>query len=313
MSAAKSGRRKEKSSPDYSHLARGIAEASRDDATSKLPSGLYIVATPIGNLGDISLRALWTLSHADRIACEDTRLSGALLAHYGIKKPLLPYHDHNADKARPEIMRKLEDGESIALISDAGMPLIADPGFKLVRECRASGIGVTVIPGANAALAALAGSGLPTDHFHFAGFLPPKSAARRKAIEELAAIPSTLVLFEAPQRLADALKDLADILDATRPAAVARELTKMFEESRLATLGELATHYLEHAAKGEIVIVIGPPQKEAAAPDASTIDKALRDALRTLSLRDAVTAVSGATGVKKNEVYARALRLKGKT
>ena len=277
-----------------------------------MPPGLYIVATPIGNLGDISLRALWTLSHADRIACEDTRLSGALLAHYGIKKPLLPYHDHNADKVRPQIMQQLKEGESIVLISDAGMPLIADPGFKLVRECRAQGINVTVIPGANAALTALAGSGLPTDHFYFAGFLPPKPAARKKAIEELSPIPSTLVIFEAPQRLADALDDLAQGLGASRSAAVARELTKMFEETKLATLGELTVYYREHPAKGEIVIVVAPPEKKAEKTDTALIDNLLRDTLRTQTLRDAVAAVSEATGARKTEVYARALGLKGK-
>jgi 16S rRNA (cytidine1402-2'-O)-methyltransferase len=312
MSAAKNARKKEKSSPDYPRLAEKFAEASRDDATSKLPTALYVVATPIGNLGDISLRALWTLMHVDRVACEDTRLSGALLARYGIKKPLLPYHDHNADKARPQILEKLSEGESIALISDAGMPLIADPGFKLVRSCREAGHGVTVIPGANAALTALAGSGLPTDHFYFAGFLPPKQAARRKAVDELAAIQSTLVIYEAPQRLGDTLSDLAKGLGATRPAAIARELTKMFEENISATLGELAEQYKEKTVKGEIVIIVGPQEKKASTVDTSEIDVRLRENLNVLSLRDAVAAVSEATGARKSEIYARALWLKGK-
>jgi 16S rRNA (cytidine1402-2'-O)-methyltransferase len=304
---------KEKSSPDYPRLAERIVEASRDDAPSKLPAGLYIVATPIGNLGDISLRALWVLMHADGVACEDTRVSGSLLARYGFKKPLLPYHEHNAEKMRPQLLRRMAAGESVALVSDAGMPLIADPGYKLVRACHAEDIAVTVVPGATALLAALTGSGLPTDHFHFAGFLPAKAAARRKAIEGLAAIAATLILYETPPRLAEALADLAEILGAARPAAVARELTKLYEETRRATLGELARHYREHTAKGEIVLVIGPPEAKPAAHDASRIDQMLTDGLHTLSLRDAVAAVSAATGAKKNEVYARALWLTGKT
>jgi 16S rRNA (cytidine1402-2'-O)-methyltransferase len=312
MSAAKSASKKEKSSPDYPRLAGKFAEASRDDDTSKLPQSLYVVATPIGNLGDISLRALWTLMHVDYIACEDTRLSGGLLSRYGIKKPLISYHDHNADKMRPQILQKLSAGESIALISDAGMPLIADPGFKLVRDCREAGHTVTVIPGANAALTALAGSGLATDHFYFAGFLPPKQSARKKAIEELAAIQSTLIFYEAPQRLGDCLADLAKLLGATRPAAVARELTKMFEETITSTLGELAEHYKEQKPKGEIVIIVGPPERKALTVDTSEIDVKLKETLHLLSLRDAVAAVSDATGARKSEVYARALWLKGK-
>ncbi|MGE3623051.1 MAG: 16S rRNA (cytidine(1402)-2'-O)-methyltransferase [Bdellovibrionales bacterium] len=307
MSAPKNAGRKEKASPDFPRLARKMAEASRDDTTSKLPSGLYVVATPIGNLGDITLRALWVLGRADCIACEDTRLSGTMLTQFGIEKKLLPYHDHNAEKARPEILRKLGQGQSVALISDAGMPLIADPGFKLVRACREADYDVTVIPGANAALAALAGCGLPTDRFFFVGFLPPKSAARRKALENLPA-DTTLVFYEAPQRLGETLADLETAFGAARPAAVARELTKFFEETRAATLGELARHYGTYAAKGEIVIVVAPGEKKIA--DAGAIDDLLRRHLKTLSLRDAVAAVSEATGARKNEVYTRALGLR---
>jgi 16S rRNA (cytidine1402-2'-O)-methyltransferase len=313
MSKQTHARKREKSSPDYPYQARQIVEASRDEAASKLPCGLYVVATPIGNLGDISLRALATLARADRIACEDTRVSGSLLARYGIKKPLLPYHDHNADEARPGIMQKLATGESVALISDAGMPLIADPGFKLVRECRETGYAVTVIPGASALLAALAGSGLPTDQFHFAGFLPPKPTARLKAIDVLKAIPATLLFFEAPQRLVATLADLAKGFGAFRQAAVARELTKLFEETKTSTLGELATYYRTNKVRGEIVIVVAPPEKNVATADVSDIDDLLRKNLDAYSLRDAVAAVSAITGAKKSEVYARALRLKGKS
>ena len=250
--------------------------------------------------------------HVDHIACEDTRLSCSKLARYGIKKPLISYHDHNADKMRPQILQKLSAGESIALISDAGMPLIADPGFKLVRDCREAGHAVTVIPGANAALTGLTGSGLATDQFYFAGFLPPKQAARRKAIDELAAIQSTLVFYEAPQRLADCLADLAKLLGATRPAAVARELTKMFEETITSTLGELAERYKEQKPKGEIVVIVGPQERKASTVDTSEIDVKLKENLHVLSLRDAVAVVSEMTGARKSEVYARALWLKGK-
>jgi 16S rRNA (cytidine1402-2'-O)-methyltransferase len=293
-------------------LARRITETNRDGEASKLLPGLYVVATPIGNLGDISLRALQTLQNVDRIACEDTRQSGALLAHYGIKKQLLSYHDHNADKIRPRILAQLSAGERIALVSDAGMPLIADPGFKLVRACREAGHAVTVIPGANAALTALAGAGLPMDQFYFAGFLPPRPSARAKFIETLASIPAMLVFYEAPQRLAETLIDLEKTLGRGRPAAVARELTKLFEETKIATLGELAAHYRTHDAKGEIVILIAPPERKTVTADISELDDVLTENLRTQSLRDAVASVSEATGVKKGEVYARALWLRGK-
>ena len=311
MTAKKRVPRKAKSSPDFPRLASQFVQASRNESPCKLPGGLYVVATPIGNLGDISLRALLTLASADEVACEDTRVTGGLLARYGVKAKLVPYHDHNADEMRPHVLRKIEGGAAIALVSDAGMPLIADPGFKLVRECREKGFAVTVVPGANAALTALAGSGLPTDHFTFIGFLPPKFAARRVTLEKLRAVPVTMVFYEAPQRLKGALADMAEIL-GPRPAAVARELTKLFEETRRGTLAELAAHYAVAAIKGEIVIIIGPPGEESAhaAPDIySLLERSLRDN----SLRDAVALVSGATGARKSEVYARALKLaKGK-
>ena len=277
-----------------------------------MPPGLYVIATPIGNLGDISLRALTALAKVDRIACEDTRHSGLLLAQFGIKRPLLSYHEHNADKVRPRLLAQLAAGERIALISDAGMPLVADPGFKLVRACRQAGYGVTVIPGANAALTALAGAGLPMDQFYFAGFLPAKAMARRQAIEALEFVQATLVFYEAPQRLAESLIDLEKILGSPRPAAVARELTKMFEETRRGALGDLAAYCRDHEAMGEIVIIVAPLERKKITTDMAVLDDILKENLRTQSLRDAVASVSATTGVRKGEVYARALWLRGK-
>jgi len=299
--------KKTKSSPDYSLLARKIVEASGDEASSKL-SGLYIVATPIGNLGDISLRALTILTQVSLIACEDTRISGAMLAKFGIKARLISYHDHNENERRAEILAELQQGKNVALISDAGMPLIADPGYRLVRDCRAALYDVTVIPGANAALTALAGSGLPTDAFFFAGFLPPKTNARQKAIAVLRDIPATLVFYEAPQRLVSTLHDLEIILGTTRDACVVREITKLYEETKQGSLHELAKHYGGGEVKGEIVIIVGPPG-ETAAVEITEIDKLLEENLLSLSVRDAAAIVSAITGAKKSEVYKRALAL----
>ena len=299
---------KEKSSsPDYPLLGRTCVEASGNDAACKPSAGLYLVATPIGHLGDITLRALAVLAQADVIACEDTRTSGVLLQAFGIRKPTLSYHDHNEDGRRPEILRRVAQGEVVALISDAGMPAIADPGFKLVRECREAGLNVTVIPGANAAVTAMAGSGLPTDQFYFFGFLPPKSAARKKEILALKPVAATLVFYEAPQRLAASLSDLGDVLGAERPAAVARELTKLYEEMRRGSLAELAAHYEKHEPKGEIVVLVGRGEEDAV--DVSDIDALLTERLRTLSVRDAVAEVAEMTGQPKKEIYARALAL----
>jgi 16S rRNA (cytidine1402-2'-O)-methyltransferase len=295
------------SSPDYPLLGRTIVEASGNEGLSKLAAGLYIVATPIGHMGDITLRALATLGQADAIACEDTRNSGILLKAFGIKKPTFSYHDHNEDGRRPEILQRIASGQAIALISDAGMPLIADPGFKLVRDCREAGMSVTVIPGANAAITAMAGCGLPTDRFLFAGFLPPKSAARKKEIAALKALAATLVFYEAPQRLAASLADLVETLGAERPAAVARELSKFYEETRRGTLGELAAHYQSNEARGEIVIVVGGVDENAA--QEVDIDALLLARMAQLTLRDAVAEVSAMTGMPKKEVYARALAL----
>jgi 16S rRNA (cytidine1402-2'-O)-methyltransferase len=273
----------------------------------KIAPGLHIVSTPIGNLGDITLRALATLAAADLIACEDTRVTRKLIDRYVIATPLTPYHDHNAVAARPKLLQRLAEGAAIALVSDAGTPLLSDPGFKLVRAAQAAGHNVTVLPGASAPLAALALAGLPTDEFLFAGFLPPKQAARRVRIAELAAIPATLVLFETAPRIAAALGDLAAGL-GPREAAVCRELTKLHEEVRRGGLAELAQRFGEADTRGEIVLVIGPP---AAAPPAAIgdADPLLREALTRASLKDAVSEVAQATGLPRREVYRRALAL----
>jgi 16S rRNA (cytidine1402-2'-O)-methyltransferase len=272
--------------------------------------GLHLVATPIGNLGDITLRALATLAAADAVVAEDTRVSHNLLVHYGIEAPLIAYHEHNAAQMRPVLLARLAQGEALALISDAGTPLISDPGYKLVAEALAAGIAVTTAPGASSVLAALLVSGLPTDRFFFEGFLPPRSAARRARINELVAIPSTLVFFESPRRLAEMLADLAAEL-GPRPAAVARELTKFYESTRRARLDELAALYgAEEAPKGEIVVVVGPPEAGAAITD-DEVDRLLADALASLSVKDAAVAIAARTGAPRRQIYARALALAG--
>ena len=273
----------------------------------RLEPGLYVVATPIGNLRDITLRALETLAGADIIACEDTRVTRKLLDHYGLATPLIPYHDHNAETARPRILDKLAAGGTVALVSDAGTPLISDPGFKLVRDVAAAGHPVTAAPGASAVLMALTVAGLPTDRFFFEGFLPAKEGARRTRVGELLRIPATLVLFESGPRIAASLADLAAGLGA-REAAVCRELTKLYEEVRRGDLGTLASHYAADAeTRGEFVIVIAPPTAEQ--PTAADIDALLRAALDRTTLKEAVAEVAAATGEPRRAVYSRALEL----
>jgi 16S rRNA (cytidine1402-2'-O)-methyltransferase len=274
-----------------------------------LAPGLYLVATPIGNLGDITLRALAALAAADLIVCEDTRVSRKLLDHYGIASPLMTYHDHNAAAARPKILSRLADGAAMALISDAGTPLVSDPGYKLVRAAQEAGHRVSVLPGASAALAALILAGLPTDRFFFEGFLPPKQAARRARLAALARIPATLIVFETGPRLAAALADLADTL-GPREAAVCRELTKLYEEVRRGDLASLAQHYAAAATpRGEIVLVIAPPATNADKPADDEFDHMLRDALARTSVKDAVSEVAALTGRPRREVYQHALAL----
>jgi 16S rRNA (cytidine1402-2'-O)-methyltransferase len=275
---------------------------------SRLAPGLYLVATPIGNLGDITLRALHALAGADLIACEDTRVTRKLLDRYAIATPLTPYHDHNAAKARPGLLRRLAEGAAIALVSDAGTPLISDPGFKLVRAAQDAGHLVTALPGPSAVLTALTVAGLPTDRFFFAGFLPPKQAARRARIAELASLPATLVLFESGPRIAAALADLADGLGANREAALCRELTKLHEEVRRGELAGLAQACTDNELRGEFVVVVAPPQ--APVPmGAAESEGLLRDALERLSLKDAVAEVAQLTGKRRREIYQSALAL----
>ena len=285
---------------------RAAAEVRRLMSAALAP-GLYLVATPIGNLGDITLRALAVLARADIVYCEDTRHSGVLLHHFGIRVATRPYHDHNADEQRPRVLADLEAGKRVALISDAGTPLVSDPGFKLVREAAAAGHAVISIPGASATLTALAASGLPTDAFFFAGFLPPKQAARRTRIAELTAVPGTLVLFEAPQRVSDSLADLAAVL-GVRSGVVARELTKLHEEIARGSLAELAEAFAKRDVKGEVVILVGPPIAGEVPDDA--ISDHLQAALEKMSLRDAAKAVADALGVPKARVYDLGLALK---
>lgn len=289
--------------------ARTFLLLGEDRPAPPLAPGLYVVATPIGHLDDVSLRALETLAAADLIACEDTRVTRKLLARYGITRPLTAYHEHNAAQARPALIARLRDGAAIALVSDAGMPLVSDPGFRLVREARETGLPVTAVPGPSAVPTALAIAGLPTDRFFFEGFLPPKAGARKSRIEALKNIPATLVVFETGPRLAAALSDLSEGLGAEREAAVCRELTKLHEEVRRGTLGALARDYAAGAeTRGEIVLVIGPPAAEAGADDAE-IEARLREALEKSSLKDAVAAVVAATGAPRRVVYQRALAL----
>ena len=278
------------------------------DPVDLLP-GLHVVATPIGHLGDITLRALATLAAADLVLCEDTRVTRKLLDRYGLAPPLLAYHDHNAAEVRPRILRRLAEGAAVALVSDAGTPLISDPGYKLVAAAIAAGHRVYPVPGASALLAALVAAGLPTDRFFFEGFLPPKPGQRQNRIAELAEIPATLVLYETGPRLAESLADLARGLGA-RDAALCRELTKAFEGIRRGTLAELAAHFAKAAApKGEIVLVIAPPAEGAHAVSSEELDALLKRALARGSLKDAVAEVTDETGLKRREVYARALAL----
>jgi 16S rRNA (cytidine1402-2'-O)-methyltransferase len=276
-----------------------------------LPAGLYIVATPIGNLSDLSPRAADVLARADLIAVEDSRVTARLLRHIGVKRPMLPYHDHNAERVRPQLVDRMREG-AVALVSDAGTPLISDPGYKLVRDAIAAGIEVFAVPGPSAAIAALVVSGLPTDRFFVTGFLPTRRSQRRRAIAELASVPGTLVVFEAPRRLPETLGDLAAELGA-RPAAVARELTKRFEEVRRGTLLELAAHYAEAGApRGEAAIVVGQGERARDGATPEELDELLGKALESQSPATASAAVAAATGRPRREIYRRALELKSR-
>ncbi len=300
-------------SPDRSETvagfsARGFSVGGQRLAAPKLPPGLYLVATPIGNLGDITLRGLETLAGVDVIACEDTRITRRLIERYAITAELTPYHEHNAAAARPKIMQWLAEGAAVALVSDAGTPLISDPGFKLVREVCAAGYALTALPGASSVLTALAVAGLPTDRFFFEGFLPVKAAGRRARLTELARIDATLVMFESGNRLADSLADLAAIM-AGRDGAICRELTKMHEEIRRAPIAELARAAAAQERRGEFVLVLGPPPAGARVMPARELDHLLRDRLAHESVKDAVAHAVELSGRSRREIYARALQL----
>lgn len=290
-------------------MSRDRSELGPEAAQSLAPA-LYITATPIGNRGDITLRGLEVLKAADRVLCEDTRVTRKLLGLYGVSRPLVAYHDHNADAMRPKVLEWLAAGESVALVSDAGTPLISDPGFKLARDCRAAGLKVTALPGASALLAALAVAGQPTDRFLFMGFLSAKSGARRAELAEVAGLRATLVLYEAPRRLAAMLADAAAALPG-REAVVCRELTKMFEEVTAMPIADLARHYAEtEPPKGEAVVVIGPPPAGAGAWTDAAVDAALTAALASGSVKDAAAEVAAASGRPRKALYARAMELK---
>jgi 16S rRNA (cytidine1402-2'-O)-methyltransferase len=273
-----------------------------------LAAGLYILATPIGNARDISLRALETLKSCNVIAAEDTRVTSKLLSIHGISKPLIAYNDHNAPQMRPKILGRLAQGELVALVSDAGTPLVSDPGYKLVREAIAAGVHIVALPGPSAVLAGLTLSGLPSDRFLFAGFLPSRSGERKSALEELKGIGATLIFFESAQRLAESLAAMAEVL-GDRACAMTRELTKLHEEVRRGSLAELAAHYEKAGApKGEVTLLVGPPLE--AAPDIARIDAALKAALAFMPVKAAADLIAGLTGAPRKQIYARALELK---
>ena len=279
-------------------------------AARPLESALYLVATPIGNLADITLRALETLAAADIVACEDTRVTRVLLDRYGIRQRTTAYHEHNAAEAGPRLIEALSSGKSVALVSDAGTPLVSDPGFRLVGQALEAGIRVVPIPGASAVLAALTASGLPSDAFLFAGFLPVKNGQRRTRLEALKSVPATLVFFESPRRIADTLIAMADVLGAMRHAAIGRELTKTFEEMRAGTLSVLAAHYAEtDTPKGEIVICVGPPEAEPTAKP-EDIDRLLLSLAKELPASKAAAEAARMTGGQKPVLYRRLLELK---
>jgi 16S rRNA (cytidine1402-2'-O)-methyltransferase len=273
----------------------------------KAVPGLHLVATPIGNLGDITLRALETLAGVEIIACEDTRITRRLTERYGISAQLKPYHEHNAALARPKILERLAQGASIALVSDAGTPLISDPGFKLVREVCAAGHTVIALPGPSSVLAALAVAALPTDRFFFEGFLPPRETARRARLAELARIEATLVMFESGSRVQNTLADLAAIM-GSRDAAICREMTKLHEEIRRAPVSELAAAAATLETRGEFVLVIGPPANDATMA-VDELDELLRQRLARDSVKDAVAHAVELSGRPRREIYARALEL----
>jgi 16S rRNA (cytidine1402-2'-O)-methyltransferase len=274
-----------------------------------LEPALYLVATPIGNLSDITIRALETLAAADVLACEDTRVTRKLLDRYGIRRRSMPYHEHNSEEAGARLVEAVMSGKSVALVSDAGTPMVSDPGYRIATEVIAAGGKVVPIPGASALLSALSTAGLPSDAFFFAGFLPAKSGQRKTRLEELKAVPGTMVFYESPRRVADSLADMAEVL-GDRRAAVGRELTKAFEETRRGTLAELAAAYAsEDTPKGEIVVCIAPPDQKPEVID--DIDTLLLSLAEELGASKAAGEAAKMTGGRKSDLYRRLMELKG--
>jgi 16S rRNA (cytidine1402-2'-O)-methyltransferase len=287
----------------------GKSPASLAANQGDLAAGLYILATPIGNARDISLRALEVLKACDVIAAEDTRVTAKLLAIHGVSKPLIAYNDHNGAEMRPKILARLEQGQAVVLVSDAGTPLVSDPGYKLVRAAIAANLPIVALPGPSAVLAGLTLSGLPSDRFLFAGFLSSKAGERKTMLEEVKGVRATLIFFESAQRLSESLAAMAEIL-GNRDVVMARELTKLHEEVRRGPLTELAAHYEKQGApKGEVTLLVAPPQ--AAAPDMARIDAALKSALAFMPVKAAAELIAGLTDGSRKEIYARALELKG--
>ena len=297
---------------DPTQSDEAFKEAFGDVITSspqKMPAGLYLVATPIGNMRDISLRMLDIIRGADAVACEDTRMTGKLLSYLGLKKKLVPYHDHNADEMRPKLLKEIEGGQRIALVSDAGMPLISDPGFKLVRDARERGLYVTSIPGASAPLMALQLSGLPSDQFVFLGFLPNKTTARKEFLKPWNEVPATLIFFESAQRLDGSLKDAEEVL-GNRAMALVRELTKKFEETWTGTISEIRARLEQDGPpKGEIVIVVDRGEPAAEISDAE-LDRLLVEAIKSAPLKEAAASLAQTYGRSKKDLYNRAIELK---
>lgn len=303
MTVAEDG--KDAASPQRTYRVNDVVVAARP-----LEPALYLVATPIGNLGDITLRALETLAGADVLACEDTRVTRVLLDRFGIQNRPYSYHEYNANEAGPKLIAALEAGRSVALVSDAGTPLVSDPGYRLGQLAIEAGHRVVPIPGASAPLAALVGSGLPNDAFLFAGFLPVKDKARHERLAQLREVPATLIFFESPHRIGDTLAAAAEELGAERPASVCRELTKTFEEFRRGSLRELADYYADRTVKGEVVLVVGPPL-EKPAPEAGEIDRILGQLAETLPTAKAATEAAKLTGLPRKDLYQRLLERKG--
>ncbi len=295
--------------PHTEHFRHYSIGAAKFDA-EKLPGGLYVTATPIGHLGDVTLRALATMAAADVLLCEDTRTTAKLLERYGIRNKLIAYHEHNAARVRPAILKALGEGQAYALVSDAGMPLVSDPGYRLVADCVAHSIPVTAAPGASAVLTALALSGLPTDRFAFLGFLPTKSGERKKLLGEFANVKATLIAFESPHRIIDALADVAGVL-GPRAIAVTRELTKLHEEVLRGAAEDVQAILAARASvKGEITLVIGPPAADEAIASEETIGAAITEALKSMPAAKAAADIARRLNIPKKDIYARILARK---